>query len=1283
MRSDQVKVNRPVKNYSEVQPVIDIPDLLKIQRESFSRFLQDDVPPDERLPQGLHKIFQDTFPIESSNREFSLEYVSYELGIPKYTVQEAMDKGLSYSVPLTALLRLVFRNLLDTDDGKPSPDSWKVSRIIDQSVFLGELPLMTKAGSFVINGAERVIVNQLHRSPGVFFEETTMQRGNRIYKSRVIPLRGSWLDLKLDHNDIIYVNIDRRPKRIPVTMLLRALGLGSDAVILSSFYPKVTKDLEAALKSRSKAIELILKSFAEDIVDPQTGELLAHCDEPVESIDKIEMLVEHGIKKADFLAPRMETNDFDGIRKTLAKEATSLGAGIEKNEDSATMWIYEALRGTDAPNLDHARSYLRSMFFDSKRYSLSEVGRYKLNERLNISTSMEKLTLTVPDMVAIVENLIRLREGRNTSDDIDHLGNRRVRTVGELLGQEFSKGLSRMARTIRDRMGHQDREKLTPHDLVNSRTLSSVINTFFGSSQLSQFMEQTNPLAELTHKRRTSALGQGGLTRERAGFDVRDVHHTHYGRMCPVETPEGPNIGLITTLAVFASINRFGFLETPYRRVIDGKVTDEVVYLSADREDRTTIAEADAPIDKDGNLKGPLVRTRRAGTFPMVSPGDVEFIDVSPRQLVGVSAALIPFLEHDDANRALMGSNMQRQAVPLLYPHSPIVGTGMEVRAALDSGTLVTALRAGTVQEVDSSHIVVKADCEVHDFNRFDTYQLNKFKRTNQDTCFNQRPLVSIGDVVKKGSVLADGMATENGTLALGVNSTVAFVPWNGYNFEDAIVVSERVIRNDAFTSVHVVELETQFRETKLGPEELTRELPSVDNPEEISNLDEDGIIKIGSRVRERDILVGKITPKGEQDLSPSERLIRAIFGQKAGDVKDASLRAPTGMDGVVIDVKVFSRKDKTERTRREIDEKRDRFRDEFEEKEKRLFTERDELLREILRGQKAVSFVDKLTGEVLVPSGRKLSATFLNKVNFSDIDSSQQLVDDLKADDETRQILRNAAKEYKRLENELETAEEKLMRGDDLPPGVIKTVKVYLAKRRKLQVGDKMAGRHGNKGVVSIIVPQEDMPYLPDGTPIDICLNPLGVPSRMNVGQIMETNIGWAAKRMGYDVITPVFDSATNIEIEDALEEAGLNRDGKTALFDGRTGDPFDQRVTVGNMYMMKLAHQVEDKLHARATGPYAMVTQQPLGGKAQNGGQRLGEMEVWALEAYGAAHCLKEMLTIKSDDVDGRARAYSAMVNGENIPQSLTPESFNVLQNEMRSLALDVELLPAEGEE
>ena len=1278
-----MKVNRPVKNFSEVQPVIDIPDLLKIQRESFSRFLQDDVPPDERLPQGLHKIFQDTFPIESSNREFSLEYVSYELGIPKYTVQEAMDKGLSYSVPLTAMLRLVFRNMMDVKNGKPSPDSWKVSRIIDQSVFLGELPLMTGTGSFVINGAERVIVNQLHRSPGVFFEETTMQRGNRIYKARVIPLRGSWLDLKLDHNDIIYVNIDRRPKRIPVTMLLRALGLSSDSEILSSFYPTVTKELKSALKNRSKAIELILKSFAEDIIDPETGELLVRCDEPVESIDKIEKLVEHGLTEAKFLTPRMETNDFDGIRKTLAKEETNLGAGVEKNEDSATMWIYEALRGTEAPNLDHARSYLRSMFFDSKRYSLSDVGRYKLNERLNISTSMEKLTLTVPDMIAIVENLIRLREGRNTSDDIDHLGNRRVRTVGELLGQEFSKGLSRMARTIRDRMGHQDREKLTPHDLVNSRTLSSVVNTFFGSSQLSQFMEQTNPLAELTHKRRTSALGQGGLTRERAGFDVRDVHHTHYGRMCPVETPEGPNIGLITTLAVFASINRFGFLETPYRRVIEGMVTDEVVYLSADREDRKTIAEADAPVDKNGKLTGNLVRARRAGTFPMVAPSEVEFIDVSPRQLIGVSASLIPFLEHDDANRALMGSNMQRQAVPLLHPQAPIVGTGMEGRAALDSGTLVTARRSGTVEEVDGTHIVIKADCEVYDFNRFDTYQLKKFKRTNQDTCFNQRPRVSAGDRIEKGQILADGMATDNGKLALGVNTTVAFLPWNGYNFEDAIVVSERVIRNDSFTSVHVVELETQFRETKLGPEELTRELPSVDNPEEIENLDEDGIIKIGSRVMERDILVGKITPKGEQDLSPSERLIRAIFGQKAGDVKDASLRAPTGMDGVVIDVKIFSRKDKTERTRREIDEKRDRLREDFEENEKRLFSERDTLLKNTLRGKKAVSIVDRLTGEVLVPTGRKLSASFLNKVNFSEIDSSQQLVEELKDDDEIRQILRNASREQRRLENELETAEEKLMRGDDLPPGVIKTVKVYLAKRRKLQVGDKMAGRHGNKGVVSIIVPQEDMPYMPDGTPIDICLNPLGVPSRMNVGQLMETNIGWAAKNGGYDIITPVFDSATNIEIEDALENIGLDRDGKTVLYDGRTGEPYDQRVTVGCMYMMKLAHQVEDKLHARATGPYAMVTQQPLGGKAQNGGQRLGEMEVWALEAYGAAYCLKEMLTIKSDDVDGRARAYSAMVNGENIPNSLTPESFNVLQNEMRSLALDVELLPDEGEE
>ncbi len=1262
--------------------MIDVPDLLKIQRESFSRFLQDDVPHDERLPQGLHKIFKDTFPIESSNREFSLEYVHYEIGRPKYSVQEALDKGLSYAAPLTAMLRLVFRSGTDSKSGKSQTDSWKVSRIIDQSVFLGELPLMTHTGSFVINGAERVIVNQLHRSPGVFFEEKTMQRGHRIYSARVIPQRGSWLDLKLDNNDIIYANIDRRPKRIPVTMLLRALGLSTDAEILGSFYPKVTRNLGAAIRNRSRAVELTLKSFASDIVDEETGELLVRCDEPVESIEKIEKLVEKGIEEAEFLEPRMETNDFDGIRKTLSKESTSLGAGATKDEDSATLWIYEALRGTEAPNLDHARSYLRSMFFDSKRYSLSEVGRYKLNERLNINTSMEKLTLTVADLVSIVENLIRLREGRNISDDIDHLGNRRVRTVGELLGQEFAKGLSRMARTIRDRMGHQDREKLTPHDLVNSRTLSSVINTFFGSSQLSQFMEQTNPLAELTHKRRTSALGQGGLTRERAGFDVRDVHHTHYGRMCPVETPEGPNIGLITTLAVFATINRFGFLETPYRRVIDGRVTDEVVYLSADREDRTTIAEADAPVDDENRLMGPLVRARRAGTYPMIPPSEVEFIDVSPRQLVGVSAALIPFLEHDDANRALMGSNMQRQAVPLLYPHAPMVGTGMEKRAARDSGTLVTARRPGAVTEVDASRIVVKAESDIHDFNMFDTYELQDFVRTNQDTCFNQRPLVRPGDEIRRDDVLADGMATEHGSLALGFNAVVAFLPWNGYNFEDAIVVSERVIRNDAFTSVHVVELETQFRETKLGPEELTRELPSVDNPEEIENLDEDGIIKVGSRVRERDILVGKITPKGEQDLSPSERLIRAIFGQKAGDVKDASLRTPTGMDGVVIDVKVFSRRDRSERTRREIDEKLDRLRSEWTEREKRLVRERDTVLREMLKGRKAVNIVDRMTGEVLVPQGRKLTVSFLKKVDFADIDRGQQLVEDLKVDDDVRQILRNAAEEQRRIEETLEMEEEKLLRGDDLPPGVIKTVKVYIAKRRKLEVGDKMAGRHGNKGVVSIIVPQEDMPYLPDGTPVDICLNPLGVPSRMNAGQIMETNLGWAARQLGYDVITPVFDSATNDEIAEALREAGSSPDGKTVLFDGRTGDPFDQRVTVGCMYMMKLAHQVEDKLHARATGPYAMVTQQPLGGKAQNGGQRLGEMEVWALEAYGAAYCLKEMLTIKSDDVDGRSRAYSSMVNGENIPESLTPESFNVLQNEMRSLALDVELLREEEE-
>ncbi len=1265
-----MKVLRPVRNYARVKPAIEVPDLLKVQKESFNSFLQADVPPDERLPQGLHKIFIDTFPIESANKEFSLEYVKYDLGRTTYSVQEALNKGLSYSAPLTATLRLVF---------KSPNDPRKVSRIVEQFVFLGELPLMTETGSFVINGAERVIVSQLHRSPGVFFEEKIMQRGRRVCSARVIPQRGSWLDLMLDANDVIFANIDRRPKRIPATMLLRALGISTDAMILSRFYPRVTRDLEAAMKSRAKGVELTLRSFAEDIVDSETGELLVRCDEPVESLDKIQKLIDRGVKKADFLEPRSEKTDFDGIRKTLLKEESSIGAGVEKNEDSATMWIYEALRGTEAPSLDHARSYLRSMFFDSKRYSLSEVGRYKLNERLNIDTTMDRLTLSVDDLVAIVDSLVKLREGNNKADDIDHLGNRRVKTVGELLGQEFSKGLSRMARTIRDRMGHQDREKLTPHDLVNSRTLSSVVNTFFGSSQLSQFMEQTNPLAELTHKRRTSALGEGGLTRERAGFDVRDVHHTHYGRVCPVETPEGPNIGLITTLAIYATINRFGFLETPYRRVIKGKITDEVIYLSADREDRTIIAEADAVIDKKGMLKGPLVKARRAGSFPLVRPEEVEYIDVSPRQLVGLSASLIPFLEHDDANRALMGSNMQRQAVPLMYTEAPWVGTGMETRGAFDSGALVLARRPGEVTEVDSLHVVIKADCDIDDFDRFDIYRLKKFVRSNQDTCINQKPVVAVGQRVAAGGLLADGMATKDGKLALGVNTLVAFTPWNGYNFEDAIVISERLVKDDLFTSVHVVELETQFRETKLGPEELTREIPNVGEDAK-RNLDEDGIIRVGSHVTAGEILVGKVTPKGEQDLSPEERLIRAIFGQKAGDVKDASLRAPTGMNGVVVDVKVYARLDRSERTRRETDDKLDRLRVIRDASERRLFEERDGMLRELLIAQKAVSIVDTITGEVMIPAKRKLTATFLKKVSFTDIDYGQQLVEDLKTDDRARKILSSAYLRFSRINEEFDIESDKIARGDDLPAGIIKLVKVSVAKRRKLRIGDKMAGRHGNKGVVSIIVPEEDMPYLPDGTPVDICLNPLGVPSRMNVGQIMETNIGWAADKLGIDVITPVFDSATNDQIRELLKEAGLSVDGKTTLYDGRTGNPFDQKVTVGRMYMLKLAHQVEDKLHARSTGPYAMVTQQPLGGKAQNGGQRLGEMEVWALEAYGAAYALQEMLTVKSDDVEGRSRAYSAIVNGGSIPPPGTPESFNVLLNEMRSLALEIELVSEE---
>ncbi len=1262
-----MKKTRPIRNFARVKPAIRVPDLLRVQKESFDNFLQADVKPEERLPQGLHKILIDTFPIESSTKEFSLEYVSYDIGRPRHSIREAVERGVTYSAPLNATMRLVTRD----------PETLVMKMAVDQGTFLGELPQMTQNGSFIINGAERVIVSQLHRSPGVFFEEKTQPRGRRVCTARVIPQKGSWLDLTLDSNDVIFANIDKKPKRIPITMLLRALGLSSESEILASFYPVQEKDLASVLKRQSKVSEIVHKSFAEDIIDTETGEFLVRCDEPVESVEKLEKLLEAGVETIRFLEPRNNQHSIDSIRRTLAKEEAALGAGIEKSESSATMWIYEALRGTDAPSLDHARSYLRSMFFDSKRYSLSEVGRYKLNERLNINTSMDKLTLTVPDLVAIVDNLIRLREGTNVTDDIDHLGNRRVKTVGELLGQEFSKGLARMARTIKDRMGQQDREKLRPQDLVNSRTLSSVINSFFGQSQLSQFMEQTNPLAELTHKRRTSALGEGGLTRERAGFDVRDVHHTHYGRVCPVETPEGPNIGLITTLSVYASINRFGFLETPYRRVINGKVTNEVSYLSADKEDRTTVAEADSLLDENNRLVGPLVRARKAGNFPMVMPEEVEYIDVSPMQLVGLSAALIPFLEHDDANRALMGSNMQRQAVPLLFTEDPFVGTGMEEIAARDSGALVTAGRAGVITHVDSGKIVIKADGDEYDFDRDDIYRLRKFERSNQDTCVNQKPLVAVGDTVEKGDILADGMATKNGRLAIGVNALVAFTPWNGYNFEDAIVVSERVVKNDTFTSVHIVELETQFRETKLGPEELTYDLPNATEKRiAMRNLNDNGIVRVGSRVRAGDILVGKVSPKGEQDLSPEERLIRAIFGKRASDVKDTSLKAPVGMSGIVVDVKVYSRRDDTERGRREIESRVDALREERMDSEKRLFASRDAMLREVLSGQKAATFIDGVTGEQLIPEGRKVTATFLKKIDFTDLDFNRQLVEDLVVDDRARRILRSAENKLKELNDKYQDIEDRLHRGDELKPGVTRLVKVYIAKRRKLRIGDKMAGRHGNKGVVSIIVPEEDMPYLPDGTPVDICLNPLGVPSRMNVGQIMETNLGMAAGELGVNTITPVFDSVSNEKIADLLEEAGLDRDGKTVLYDGRTGDPFDQRVTVGRMYMLKLAHQVEDKIHARSTGPYAMVTQQPLGGKAQNGGQRLGEMEVWALEAYGASHCLQEMLTIKSDDVDGRTEAYKAIVHGRNVETRGTPEAFNVLLSEMRSLALDVEL-------
>jgi DNA-directed RNA polymerase subunit beta len=1493
----------PSISFAKLPSGMPMPHLLDIQTRSFDAFLR---PADvsEHADMSLERVFQEVFPIADVNGNYSLEFVKYSLGDPKYSVEECVERDMTYSASLKATLRLVINETLEGG-------GQRVKNIIEKEVYLGELPILTPLGTFVINGAERVVVSQLHRSPGVVFEETVHPNGQRLNSARIIPFRGSWVEFTVDIHDVVYVHIDKR-KKFPATALLRALGYGTNTEILRLFYATKTLDLtekrderafrrevlnalltepvpnpeepdgdplgregeeltperyNALRKAGVKSVRVFARyssadlrdedrpttvrerpekpMLAFDVADPETGEVLAEAGKEISDTLR-KKLIKAGAHKVDVIITSAR-GESPVIKNTLLKDPTT-------SEADALEQIYSLLRPGEAPNLETARAALERLFFNPKRYDLGRVGRYKINQRLKVNLPPDHTVLTKEDFIAIVRYLLELSEGRGFTDDIDHLGNRRVRTVGELIANQFSVGLSRMARLIKERMSiNNDPEKITLDDLVNARTVSAVIQAFFGSSQLSQFMDQTNPLAELTHKRRLSALGPGGLTRERAGFEVRDVHYSQYGRMCPIETPEGPNIGLITSLSTYAQVNPLGFIETPYRMVKGGVVSKETRWLSASEEEEFAVAQANAPLDEAGKFANEMALCRKRDDYPVLPPSRIDFMDVAPEQLVSIAAALIPFLEHDDANRALMGSNMQRQAVPLLFPRAPFVGTGLERKVASDSGAVVVARRDGTVSKVTADEIIVDTGRSVRKGDgstplarllQHDRYRLKKFWRTNQDTAINQRPLVQLGDVVEAGQVIADGPGTEGGTLSLGANVTVAFMPWYGHNFEDAIVLSERLVKDDTYSSIHIQELELHVRDTKRGQEEITREIPNV-SEEALVDLDERGIVRIGAHVTPGDILVGKITPKGETELSPEEKLLTAIFGEKAKDVKDSSLKVPPGMEGVVIDVKIFSRvedsvveKDRGER----IGEVRS-----LENEEKaRITTALFDELRDQLQGQEVAVMLKEGTVEQYLEEGSKLTKALVDGINFGDVDLKTLRVSAKAANERIRAAIDAATKERAKIEEKAEDQIDKILQPDELPPGVIQLVKVYLAEKRKIAVGDKMAGRHGNKGIIARIVPEEDMPFLPDGSPVDIVLNPLGVPSRMNVGQILETHLGWSASILGFRADTPVFQGANEAEIgfllrvaglkwaaqalrletafpefgaeavrqlmadlhrlpqegnhvpdlttarldalssraisqesremfralrdfiehaatelgdrarleaerqkalhaailadketphtkseqaalkaglkeadklldrdpaglleaqglpalakalgpksemdvegaaEELLSLAGLRATGKARLRDGRTGESFASEVTVGSIYMMKLSHLVDDKIHARSIGPYSLVTQQPLAGKAQFGGQRFGEMEVWALEAYGAAHTLQEMLTVKSDDVNGRSRVYEAIVKGQNLPEPGTPESFNVLVKELQALGLKVTLgVTEEGEE
>ena len=1257
-------------NFATSKHVLDYPDFLDVQLQSFREFFQLETTSDNRHQEGLFKVFSENFPISDSRNIFVLEFLDYFVDPPRYDIQECIERGLTYSVPLKAKLRLSCNDEEHED-----------FETIVQDVYLGTIPYMTPKGTFVINGAERVIVSQLHRSPGVFFGQSRHTNGTKLYSARVIPFKGSWIEFATDVNNVMYAYIDRK-KKFPVTTLLRAIGYDSDKDILELFeLADEVKVSKAALKKfvGRKLAARVLKKWVEDFVDESTGEVVSIDRNEVilerETIleeNHIDMIIDAGVKSIILSKEDAKhAGDYTIIYNTLQKDTSN-------SEKEAVEHIYRQLRNAEPPDEETARGIIDRLFFSDKRYDLGDVGRYRINRKLKLNTPETTKVLTKQDIIAIVKYLIQLINSKAEVDDIDHLSNRRVRTVGEQLYAQFGVGLARMARTIRERMNIRDNEVFTPTDLINARTLSSVINSFFGTNQLSQFMDQTNPLAEITHKRRLSALGPGGLSRERAGFEVRDVHYTHYGRLCTIETPEGPNIGLISSLCVHAKINNLGFIETPYRKVDKGRVVVEelVIYLSAEDEDGKTIAQANAHYDDKGNFATPRVKARFEGDFPVIAPEKLDLMDVAPNQITSIAASLIPFLEHDDANRALMGSNMQRQAVPLLRPEAPIVGTGLEGRVARDSRTLINAEGNGVVEYVDANEIKIRYERNADDVlvsfeGEVKSYPLIKFQKTNQSTCINLKPIVKKGQKVEKGQVLCEGYATQNGELALGRNLKVAFMPWQGYNFEDAIVISERVVSQDIFTSLHIEEFELEVRDTKRGEEELTPDIPNV-SEEATKDLDENGVIRVGAEVKEGDILIGKITPKGESDPSPEEKLLRAIFGDKAGDVKDASLKTPPSIHGVVIDTKLFSRAKKTTRAEEKaLVEKLDAN---FAKSNKDLRDKLVEKLFTIVNG-KTSQGIYNVYKELLIAKGVKFTQKVLADLDVANINPTKWTTDEDK-----NELIKQTLHNYNIRLNEGLGAYKRekfaITVGDELPSGIVQMAKVYVAKKRKLKVGDKMAGRHGNKGIVARIVRDEDMPFLEDGTPVDIVLNPLGVPSRMNLGQIYETVLGWAGKELGMKFSTPIFDGATHEEVEEWVAKAGVPTSGRTYLYNGLTGDRFDQPTTVGIIYMLKLGHMVDDKMHARSIGPYSLITQQPLGGKAQFGGQRFGEMEVWALEAFGAANILQEILTVKSDDVIGRAKTYEAIVKGEPLPTPSVPESFNVLVHELRGLGLDITL-------